>query len=545
MRETDDIFAASARLHRLADVDAVLRGLARLLKRTVKSRWIAVFLLDRERRDLAPALAYGLPSRYVAGFHGLPLQPERLPLLKALRRSRRPILLSAAANGDLLPPELQGMLTNLAVLAVPMIVRNALLGVVLIGRRGSLPAFNDAETAVIRDLVTNAALVVSHIRLFDDSLDMSVEMAKRIDIILTLDEINKAISSSLSPQKIIDAAMVNIERIVRCEMVAVLVEKQDRLLVMASRGERVAVPPQWQQGQAIVGRCQAALAYASGRSRYVPDLRELKRPPRLDRALAAAGLATILATPLISQEKTRGVLLLGDTRRGQFVREDAFTIEKIAAQMAVALDNARHYEEMRALFIGTIASLANAIDAKSPWTKGHSERVMHLAGAIAEELGLDEETVERVRFGGLLHDIGKIGVIEAVLEKPAQLSDDEFPPLRLHPEKGVAILAPIEQMQAVLPGILHHHERYDGNGYPAGLKGEKIPLEARIITVADAFDAMISERPYKEGYTLQSALAELRKCAGSQFDPRVVACFTAYMERKLQRKEAQPGGNPP
>jgi putative nucleotidyltransferase with HDIG domain len=539
MTTADDMLAASARLHRLADVDSVLRGMARLLKRTVKSRWIAVYLLDREQRDLAPVLAFGLPARYMTSLAGLTLQPQRLPLIKALRRGRRPIMLNSSGNRELLPPELHGVLKGITVLAVPMIVRNALLGVVLIARGNASPPFSAGETAVVRDHVTNAALVVSHIRLFDESLDLSLEMAQRIDVILSLDEINKAISSSLSPTKIIDTAVANIERIVRSEFVAVLVEEQGELMVMASRGEGIAVPPQWRQGKSVNAPCLAAASYRSGLSRYVPDLTELKRTPRLDRPLATAGIATLLATPLVSKGKPHGVLLLGGTGTGRFVREDAFTIEKVAAQLAVALDNARHYEELHALFIGTITSLANAIDAKSPWTKGHSERVMRLAAAIAEEMGLDEDTVERVRLGGLLHDIGKIGVIEALLEKPAQLDDDEFPPLRLHPEKGVGILAPIGQLRGVLPGILYHHERYDGAGYPAGLKGEEIPLEARIITVADAFDAMISERPYKRGHAPEAAMAELRRCVGSQFDPRVVACFTAYMERRGKRQEGE------
>jgi HD-GYP domain-containing protein (c-di-GMP phosphodiesterase class II) len=188
---------------------------------------------------------------------------------------------------------------------------------------------------------------------------------------------------------------------------------------------------------------------------------------------------------------------------------------------------------MRSLFINTVASLANAIDAKSPWTKGHSERVMHLSAIIAKEMGFDDTTIERVRLGGLLHDIGKIGIIEALLEKPTSLDEDEFPPIRLHPDKGVAILAPISQLQDVLPGILHHHERYDGAGYPKGLKGTEIPLEARIITVADSFDAMVSERPYKKGFSTTAALFELRKHAGSQFDPDVVESFCNYIENKM------------
>ena len=188
---------------------------------------------------------------------------------------------------------------------------------------------------------------------------------------------------------------------------------------------------------------------------------------------------------------------------------------------------------MRSLFISTVTSLANAIDAKSPWTKGHSERVMHISATIAKEMGLDEQMIERVRLGGLLHDIGKIGILEALLERPTTLSEDEFPPMRLHPEKGVAILAPIDQLREVLPGILFHHERYDGAGYPKGLKGEAIPLEARIITVADSFDAMVAERPYKKGYSLTQALEELRGKAGSQFDPMVAEFFCRYIEDKM------------
>jgi len=146
-------------------------------------------------------------------------------------------------------------------------------------------------------------------------------------------------------------------------------------------------------------------------------------------------------------------------------------------------------------------------------------------------MGLNEKIVENVRLGGLLHDIGKIGIIEALLEKPVVLDEDEFPPMRLHPEKGVAILAPIEQLRDVLPGVLHHHERFDGSGYPAGLRGEDIPLAARIISVADSFDAMVSQRPYKKGLTMKEAVCELKRWAGTQFDPAIVECFCRYLLR--------------
>ena len=528
------VIEGSERLSGLADVDEVVKGLARLLKRIVKSRWIAVYFFDRERRDFAPARSYGLPPRFVPVFRQMPLTPEKIPLLKGMLRKKQHLVLTDPGTSELIPPQFRSLLANLTLLAVPMVARNQVIGAVFVARTRELPAFSEEEVAVIRDLVGHAALVVSHIQLFDESLDMALDLAGRIDVILTLDEINKAISSSLSRKRIMETAIGQIERITRCEFVSILQTEGEDLVVMASRAEEFPVPEALQAGARLPrGRCAAWNARRSGKSTCVAYLTRSGNLGVVDRMLFATGIRSLLAVPLIARDEVTGVLLLGDTDPGKFARQETFTIEKIASQMAVALENARLYEDMRNLFINTVASLANAIDAKSPWTKGHSERVMRISARIATEMGLPEEMVERVRLGGLLHDIGKIGVIEAVLEKPAILSEDEFPPLRSHPEKGVAILAPIEQLRDVLPAILHHHERFDGSGYPHGLKGEEIPLSARIVAVADSFDAMVSERPYKKGYGIGEALAELRACAGSHFDPKVVECFCRYVERTM------------
>lgn len=533
----EKILSRSRQLVELTDVDEVLKDLSRLLKKLVKSSWIAVYLLDREQRDFAPARSCGLPSRYLPLFREMPLVPAKLPLLKKMLHKKQHLLIADAGESELLTVRFRKLLLHLTLLAVPMLVRNEVMGAVFIARSRNFPPFSSEEIAIIRDMVSYAALVVSHIRLFDESLEMAVEMGKRIDIILTLDEINKAISSSLSHEKIIETAIQSIERIIQCELITVLGEEKGELVVTATHTAGIEIPAGLQTGAILTGSCLACAAFKKGESRYIPHLSKIKRLHPLDRVLANAGIESLLAIPLVSRDMTKGVLLLGNIQEGRFVREDAFTIEKIASQMAVALENAHLYEEMRSLFISTVTSLANAIDAKSPWTKGHSERVMHISATIAKEMGLDERMIERVRLGGLLHDIGKIGIFEALLEKPTTLSEDEFPPMRLHPEKGVAILAPIEQLREVLPGILHHHERYDGTGYPKGLKGESIPLESRIMTVADSFDAMVAERPYKKGYSLTQALSELRKNAGSQFDPAVVDCFCRYIADKMTLKK--------
>lgn len=189
------------------------------------------------------------------------------------------------------------------------------------------------------------------------------------------------------------------------------------------------------------------------------------------------------------------------------------------------------YGGAQGMLVNTVSSLVKAIEAKSGWTRGHSERVMRTCAIIAAAMGLSDAEVERVRLGGLLHDIGKIGV-EGVLENRCVLPAEASPPMKLHPELGVSILAPISELKSVLPGIMHHHERIDGTGYPGGLKGEEIPLDARIIAVADAFDAIVSERPYKSGSGRADALAELEICAGTQFDPEVVRCLSGFIKEE-------------
>ena len=181
--------------------------------------------------------------------------------------------------------------------------------------------------------------------------------------------------------------------------------------------------------------------------------------------------------------------------------------------------------ELHDLQSGLILAFANAIDAKSRWTNGHSARVSQHATLIAREMGLPAATVEDLRIVGLLHDIGKIGTYDAILDKPGKLTAEEFALVKMHPAKGAEILKPIKQFQHLLPVIRAHHERMDGQGYPDGLKGEAIPLSARIICVADTFDAMTADRPYRSALSQAFAVTELERCCGSQFALEVVKAF--------------------
>ncbi len=181
--------------------------------------------------------------------------------------------------------------------------------------------------------------------------------------------------------------------------------------------------------------------------------------------------------------------------------------------------------ELRSLFKELVLAFANALDAKSPWTMGHSERVASFALAIAKEMQFNEPDMEMLKIGSLLHDIGKLGTYDVILEKTEPLTAKEWELIKMHPSKGAAILNPVGQLQKVIPIIKYHHEKFDGTGYPEGLKDQDIPLSARILCVADSFDAMIADRPYKRAMEREQAFAHVKQKAGTQFDPDVVKAF--------------------
>jgi len=193
----------------------------------------------------------------------------------------------------------------------------------------------------------------------------------------------------------------------------------------------------------------------------------------------------------------------------------------------------------------TLRALCQAVETKDFYTRGHSERVSRGAGMIAREIGMRADRAEAVRFAGMLHDVGKLGVPTKVLQKEGRLTEEEYAAIQLHPMRGLEIVRDIGFLNEALTGIMHHHERMDGRGYPMGFAGSEIPEFARIIAVVDAFDSMTSSRAYREATSIPDAIAELRKSAGAQFDPKLVDAFAAAVDRDgWERQEpAQPRGH--
>jgi putative nucleotidyltransferase with HDIG domain len=261
-------------------------------------------------------------------------------------------------------------------------------------------------------------------------------------------------------------------------------------------------------------------------ARWFPPL-----PPPSYVAAPLAGTMGVLVLPLRLERRLAGVLALGYLAGPPQVQEvDA--ARQVADQVAVALGNARLLARLDRMSWGTVAALARAIDAKSPWTAGHSERVADLALALARRLGLEGAALDDLHRGALLHDVGKIGVAGDILDKVGPLSPAEHALMRRHVTIGAEILAPIPSYAGALPVVRHHHERWDGAGYPDGLRGEAIPLLARVLAVVDTYDALTSDRPYRSGLAPAEAVARIREAVEAQFDPAVTGAFLDEMARR-------------
>jgi putative nucleotidyltransferase with HDIG domain len=256
--------------------------------------------------------------------------------------------------------------------------------------------------------------------------------------------------------------------------------------------------------------------------------------------------ATRVSYPMRVRKRVVGLVNFQCPPRPEpITRGDLKTLSILSAQVGGALDNRWLLDRLQSAYVDMVHALASALDARDQSTRDHTDRVCHLAEAIAREIGWADERLPELWLGCILHDIGKIGVPDTILQKPGPLSREEFELMRNHTVLGTRMVQSIPYLKPAIPYILHHHERYDGAGYPHGLEGKRIPIEARLLAVVDTFDAIISDRPYRKGRSFAVALAEIQAHSGSQFDPEVVDAFMRAWSKGLidpaaLRGEVQP-----
>jgi len=233
-----------------------------------------------------------------------------------------------------------------------------------------------------------------------------------------------------------------------------------------------------------------------------------------------------IANPVQIKGESRGMfLILSNTLRVDYSTSDLKLLQALSGQISIIITNDELYYNLKNFLMNFVKTMVSAIEAKDSYTRGHSERVNKISIMIARAMGLSQKDIENVSWASILHDVGKIGVSDKILTKPGSLNREEYNIVKTHPEKGYEIMRHIEQIQDALPGILYHQERYDGKGYPKGLKGKEIPLYARIIAIADTYDSITSSRAYRACNTHINAIREINRISGTQLDSEIVRVF--------------------
>lgn len=274
-----------------------------------------------------------------------------------------------------------------------------------------------------------------------------------------------------------------------------------------------------------LGEGVSGWALLHGRPAVSPNVFTDARYDRMADLARQAGYVSAAAAPIILDGEVLGALTVGYERERDFSPEELAALERIANQAAIAVSNSRQRESLQRLAHETAIALADAIESRDPYTGDHCTRLAEYAGLTAQALGLSAKEIETIRLGAALHDVGKIVVPDEILKKPDKLTPDEFAVIKQHCYSGDQICKRVSFLQAVYPIVYHHHERYDGRGYPDGIAADRVPLGARIVAVADAYDAMTSDRPYRKAMSREEAEAILRDGAGSQWDPQIVEAF--------------------
>ncbi|MGC2424058.1 MAG: HD domain-containing phosphohydrolase [Nitrospirota bacterium] len=376
-----------------------------------------------------------------------------------------------------------------------------------------------------------AGAVIGRVR--EDDEGKKKEIIRRNRELSAINSISMIISKSKDPEKMLGDALrevlnLHFLSVVRRGVIFIVEKEGSRTLRMAAS---VNLHDALLKEETVIrfGHCLCGKAAAEGKS--LISLNCMKDPSHTVHYPGMKPHGHIII-PIKSEGIVLGIMTFYTPPDVLPSPSDLRLLKGVARQLAVALKNTKLINELESLSMNITHALSSAIDAKSPWTKGHSERVAEYAASIAEKLGMEPRFIERIRLAGLLHDIGKIGTYDALLDKTEKLTPEERELIKQHPDRGCEILAPINDMDDILPAVRHHHERWDGGGYPAGLKGTEIPLMARALCIADSFDTMTEDRPYRPSIGIDNAIQELKYCAGSQFDPELVEIFLEVCRTK-------------
>lgn len=412
------------------------------------------------------------------------------------------------------------------ILCAPLRTADNVIGVIeIINKKGRRP-FDSEDREMIETLADQLALDISHATLLSESIHVAHRRAKQMELSMVL-------NSSLNQRQIRKLAIEAVTDLLDAEVGSLLLvdERSKDLFFEVALGAKEA---QVKQMRLRMGEGIAGWVAANDQPALVNDVQNDPRYFRRAQTITDFITRNMVCVPIRSRGRVIGVLQAINKKNGAlFTEEDLENCWTLSHQVAIALENAGLYAELKETFVNTAEALAAAVEKRDPYTGGHIKRVVEYSLAIARHMSVPLSDMEDLRLAAVLHDIGKIGIKDSVLLKEARLDNEEIAHMREHPLVGEDILVHIDQMKSVRRILRAHHEKWDGTGYPDGLKADSIPVFARIIAIADTFDAITTDRPYRKAADWKTALDEIKRCSGSAYDPALVQAF----ERACQAGE--------
>lgn len=419
----------------------------------------------------------------------------------------------------------------------PLILNNTLYGALLF----SYPTIS--FSLFYKQLELLMQFLKSLLSLHYELDNLSEEIVYNYEEFSLISEISQLLGGILKQSEICRIGIEKISNIIPIKKISILLKenKDDHFRIVASQGltmkNKNLIPEKINSNQGICGWITE-----KGQSILVNNQEQFYLPLNFKKTecqdCQLCHLPFIFV-PLKSENKVIGLLNISGTSKGQdLTSSNLKLIELITNQLSLALGNARLFQEREETLLEVVGSLVAAIDAKDPYSSGHSKRVYYYTKNFCEELNISEKLKKEISFSALLHDIGKIGIPENILFKPGKLTSEEWEKIENHPKNGAEIIKHITRFRTLVDGIRNHHERFDGKGYPDGLKGERNPLAGRIICLADTFDALTTDRPYRKGFSTAQALSIMEENKGTQFDPHLLDIFLGCFKKgKLKLKK--------
>ncbi len=469
-------------------------------------------LIDMERAVLVPI---GRPMRELSA-------PGRnqLPFFEYIALQRRPIFVQDAASehGFEMPPEIADWRLP-TLLFIPLIVRDTALGVLALGS-GHVREFTPEEEAYIGAFVPQVTALMETETLLTLATRNEAHQAflSELDQIMLMPELPQVLSETTRLLQ----RVLEVERVLL--FVAPKAKRAQGLDVIVAEGCPYA------SGGCLTGHACGKLANQLAAIRTVETRNAEAIAAEIGAGQDLCRERQVAIAPIHSHRQHYGLIQAFNKRNGaDFTQDELDLLEQVGRKLGLSYDNHALFEQLNDASLETIKGLARALDSKDKYTANHSENVAQYGFLTAVAMGLGSEQCQRIKLAGILHDIGKIGIPDDILNKPGRLTDEEFMIIKQHPGKGYRILEPFKQLRDVADAACSHHERFDGMGYPRKLKGDAIPVGGRILALADAFDTLTSDRKYRQRMPIMDALVEMRRCAGGHFDPEVVAGFFRAM----------------